>query len=82
MYCTYRVYLDEKDTKTKTVSETSNPTFGHTKKFSFSPVTDQVSSFSDLVFSSLDHIHLFLWISSPLSDLLSLYSMVVTFILY
>ena len=44
MYCTYRIYLEEeKDaTKTKTVSETSNPTFGHSKIFSFSPVTEQV----------------------------------------
>ncbi|XP_063871952.1 kinesin-like protein KIF28P [Scylla paramamosain] len=42
MYCTYRIYLEEEDTKTKTVSETSNPTFGHSKMFSFSPVTEQL----------------------------------------
>lgn len=65
MYCTYRVYLDEEDTKTKTVSETSNPTFGHSKKFSFSPVTEQVRSFSNLVLPNLDHLHLFLCIFSP-----------------
>ncbi|GIY76501.1 kinesin-like protein KIF28P [Caerostris darwini] len=40
--CKYRVYLDETDTVTETVSDTSNPDFHHQKMFSFTPVTRQV----------------------------------------
>lgn len=42
MYCTYKMYLDEKETRTKTVSETSNPDFNHSKKFAFKVATEQV----------------------------------------
>ncbi|XP_050706833.1 kinesin-like protein KIF28 isoform X2 [Eriocheir sinensis] len=42
MYCTYRIYLDEDETKTKTVSETSNPNFQHSKIYSFTPATEQL----------------------------------------
>ncbi|XP_071522909.1 LOW QUALITY PROTEIN: kinesin-like protein KIF28P [Panulirus ornatus] len=45
MYCAYKFYLDEKETKTKLVSETSNPDFSHSKVFTFSPVTDQLVHF-------------------------------------
>lgn len=40
--CKYRMYLDEMDTITETVSDTSNPDFQHQKMFSFTPVTRQV----------------------------------------
>ncbi|KAF8782896.1 Kinesin-like protein KIF28P like protein [Argiope bruennichi] len=43
--CKYRVYLDETDTITETVSDTSNPDFHHQKMFSFTPVTRQVLSY-------------------------------------
>ncbi|GFR23170.1 kinesin-like protein KIF28P [Trichonephila clavata] len=43
--CKYRVYLDESDTVTETVSDTSNPDFHHQKMFSFTPVTRQVLSY-------------------------------------
>lgn len=36
------MFLDEEDSKTEMVSETSNPDFNHKKVFKFSPVTQQV----------------------------------------
>ncbi|KAK3853922.1 hypothetical protein Pcinc_039564 [Petrolisthes cinctipes] len=42
MYCTYIIYLEEKETRTKTVSETSNPDFNHSKKFAFPVATQQL----------------------------------------
>ncbi|XP_066989396.1 kinesin-like protein KIF28 [Macrobrachium rosenbergii] len=42
IYCSYKVYLDEKETETKKISDTSNPEFNHIKKFSFTPVTKQL----------------------------------------
>lgn len=41
VYCSYKVYLDEQDTKTNKISETSNPDFNHVTKFSFTPATKQ-----------------------------------------
>ncbi|KAG8190882.1 hypothetical protein JTE90_010307 [Oedothorax gibbosus] len=43
--CKYRVFFDETDTVTETVSDTSNPDFYHQKMFSFTPVTKQILSF-------------------------------------
>lgn len=42
VYCTYKVFLDEEDTKTETISETSNPDFNHRKQFDFCPATKQL----------------------------------------
>ncbi|KAK4299096.1 hypothetical protein Pmani_028601 [Petrolisthes manimaculis] len=42
MYCTYTIYLEEKETRTKTVSETSNPDFKHSKMFTFPVATQQL----------------------------------------
>ena len=41
MYCKYRFYLDNEDTKTTAVSNTSNPNFDYKKHFSINPVTQQ-----------------------------------------
>ncbi|XP_047482876.1 kinesin-like protein KIF28P isoform X3 [Penaeus chinensis] len=42
VYCTYSVYLDEEPTKTKKISDTSNPDFNHAKQYSFTPATRQL----------------------------------------
>nr|XP_045611322.1 uncharacterized protein LOC123766295 [Procambarus clarkii] len=42
MYCSYLIYLDKEETKTKLVSETSNPEFGHSKIYTFTPATQQL----------------------------------------
>ncbi|XP_074602251.1 kinesin-like protein KIF28 [Brevipalpus obovatus] len=39
VYGKYRVFIDEEDTKTETISDTSNPDFNHRKMFHFNPVT-------------------------------------------
>ena len=41
VYCKYRFYLDNEDTKTVSVSNTSNPNFDFSKHFSINPVTQQ-----------------------------------------
>ncbi|ROT74430.1 hypothetical protein C7M84_007074 [Penaeus vannamei] len=40
---TSAVYLDEEPTKTKKISDTSNPDFNHAKLYSFTPATRQVT---------------------------------------
>ncbi|XP_069953210.1 kinesin-like protein KIF28 [Cherax quadricarinatus] len=42
MYCCYKFYLDKEETKTKLISETSNPEFAHSKIYTFSPATQQL----------------------------------------
>ena len=41
VYCKYRFYLDNEDTKTDSVSNTVNPNFNYSKHFSINPVTQQ-----------------------------------------
>ena len=41
VYCKYRFYLDNEDTKTDSVSNTANPNFNYSKHFSINPVTQQ-----------------------------------------
>ena len=42
VHCKYRIYLNEKDTKTIKVNLTSNPDFNSTELFKFHPATRQV----------------------------------------
>lgn len=54
--CKYRMYLDEMDTITETVSDTSNPDFQHQKMFSFTPVTRQVKHCLNYFMNSTERI--------------------------
>ncbi|KAI1292656.1 Kinesin-like protein KIF28P [Halotydeus destructor] len=42
VYAKYRMFLDKDDTRTETISDTSNPDFNHRKVFSFRPATQQL----------------------------------------
>jgi len=42
IYCTYKLFLDEEDTRTEVISDTSNPDFNHKKIYHFAPVTKQL----------------------------------------
>ena len=43
-FCKYKLYLDHEYTCTKSVSGTINPSFESEKKFTFNPVTKQVTT--------------------------------------
>ncbi|CAL4119353.1 unnamed protein product, partial [Meganyctiphanes norvegica] len=42
MYCSYEMYLDQDETATMKISDTSNPDFNHEKMYSFTPATKQL----------------------------------------
>uniref|UniRef100_T1K6K6 Kinesin motor domain-containing protein n=1 Tax=Tetranychus urticae TaxID=32264 RepID=T1K6K6_TETUR len=39
IYCRYRIFLDEEDSTTEIISDTSNPDFNHRKMFTYQPAT-------------------------------------------
>ncbi|RWS14549.1 kinesin-like protein KIF28P, partial [Dinothrombium tinctorium] len=42
VFCAYKVFLDQVETRTEIISDTSNPDFNHKKMFSFTPATQQL----------------------------------------